>query len=93
MSDYFLGTADGSRMYRIAYDVQQAAGGTQTFAVRSCHVTGVQVVLPSGSAIGDAFDVQITTEEVLVDLALGNVAAASVDAYRAAAKAVIDGQW
>lgn len=90
-SNYYLATADGTKVYRIDYTADDAKQPT-LYGVRAVYVTGPNASLPTGRT-GAALDLQVDVQNVLIDLVLGNVVPATLADYRAASTAVVAGMW
>ena len=93
MASYCLKTADGKKMYRV--DFTTSAGvttGQDVVVVNSCHVTGVDVTLPSGLVV-TALDEPVDATQVLVDHVLGAVVPATLDEYKALAETLVGLDW
>lgn len=88
MANYFMRSADGTKMYRIEYEVTTDPAGV---AVGSIHFTGDAVTLPSGAVVS-GIDGDVAEREVLVDVVTGAVTVSDVAAYRALAKSISDAQ-
>jgi len=93
MSSYCLKTADGKKMYRV--DFTTSAGvttGRDVVTVNSCHVTGIDVTLPSGLVV-TALDEPVDATQLLVDHVLGAVVPATLEEYKALAVTVLGLGW
>jgi len=89
MANYFLKNTGGTvtKMYRVSYSTD---GGGIKVTGASC--TGAGITLPDGTPLS-GIDEVVSSEQVLVDLALGNVVVGTVAEYGTLVAALITSQW